>query len=160
MGLLVAFATAMASEVRSHWAFGSFSPWAACARVVSAALEVFDVWANWTAKNREQPAVSIGIVYDQDLIWAKGYGYADLRKIPPLRDRLSHRLDLEDVHGPCATPAARCQQAQLGRHEVDPELNSRRLYRPVITIAISSHTSAFLAKSGTYWNDMTSSRGR
>ena len=50
---------------------------------VAAALEVFDAWVDWTAKNRDQPAVSVGIVYDQEVVFAKGYGYADLgRKIP------------------------------------------------------------------------------
>ena len=51
---------------------------------VSGAIAVFDAWCQYTMSNREQPAVSIGIVYDQDLVWAKGYGHADLeKKIPP-----------------------------------------------------------------------------
>lgn len=45
---------------------------------VSARLEVLDAWIVETMENREQPGLSIGIVYDQDLIWAKGYGYADV----------------------------------------------------------------------------------
>src|SRR5437763_14646588 len=50
---------------------------------VAAALTVLDSWIAATVAQREQPGLSIGVVYDQDLIWAKGYGYADLvRRVP------------------------------------------------------------------------------
>ena len=45
---------------------------------VAAVIDVFDAWAEYRATRHEQPGVSIGLVYDQELIWAKGYGYADL----------------------------------------------------------------------------------
>ena len=38
---------------------------------VASAIQVFDLWVARTAADREQPGVSIGIVHDQDLIWAK-----------------------------------------------------------------------------------------
>ena len=47
---------------------------------VDAALTVLDVWIAATVAQREQPGLSIGIVYDQDLIWARGYGYADVER--------------------------------------------------------------------------------
>src|SRR4026208_1420816 len=50
---------------------------------VAAAIAVLDARVASTATSREQPGLSLGIVYDQDLIWAKGYGFADLaRKVP------------------------------------------------------------------------------
>ncbi|MFQ5930381.1 MAG: serine hydrolase, partial [Acidobacteriota bacterium] len=50
---------------------------------VSAAIKVLDAWIAAKVAGREQPGLSIGIVYDQDLIWAKGYGFADLAgKVP------------------------------------------------------------------------------
>ena len=45
---------------------------------VSAAIKVLDAWVEATVADREQPGLSIGIVYDQELIWAKGYGFADV----------------------------------------------------------------------------------
>src|SRR5436305_14936918 len=52
---------------------------------VAAALTVLDSWIAATVAQREQPGLSIGVVYDQDLIWAKGYGYADLvRRVPEI----------------------------------------------------------------------------
>ena len=59
---------------------------------VAAALEVFDTWVDWTARNRDQPAVSIGIVYDQELVFAKGYGYADIAKKTPATPATAYRI--------------------------------------------------------------------
>ncbi|MEE9442988.1 MAG: serine hydrolase [candidate division Zixibacteria bacterium] len=59
---------------------------------VSAAIAVFDAWCQYTVSYREQPAVSVGIVHDQDLIWAKGYGYADLQNKIPTTPRTVYRI--------------------------------------------------------------------
>ena len=45
---------------------------------VDASFKVLDAWIKATMRNREQPGLSIGIVHDQNLIWAKGYGFADI----------------------------------------------------------------------------------
>ena len=42
--------------------------------------------------NREQPGLSLGIVYDQDLIWAKGYGFADLAAKVPAKPSTVYRI--------------------------------------------------------------------
>ncbi|PYV15838.1 MAG: hypothetical protein DMG07_08935 [Acidobacteria bacterium] len=34
-----------------------------------------------TVRSREQPGLSIGIVHGQDLLWAKGYGFASISKL-------------------------------------------------------------------------------
>jgi hypothetical protein len=59
---------------------------------VSAALQVLDSWVAATAASREQPGLSIGVVYDQDLIWAKGYGFADLQKKTPATPATLYRI--------------------------------------------------------------------
>ena len=40
------------------------------------ALELFEVWLDAKMDYEKIPAVSVGLVHDQDLVWAKGYGYA------------------------------------------------------------------------------------
>ena len=58
---------------------------------VAAAIAVLDAWVAATVASREQPGLSLGIVHDQDLIWAKGYGFADLeRKIQGIEHLLEH----------------------------------------------------------------------
>src|SRR5262245_53173236 len=59
---------------------------------VAAALQVLDAWVQATIASREQPGLSIGVVYDQDLIWAKGYGFADLAKQVPATPATLYRI--------------------------------------------------------------------
>src|SRR5712691_2475344 len=59
---------------------------------VASAIQVFDAWVARTAADREQPAVSIGLVHDQELIWSKGYGFADLEKKTPATPSTAYRI--------------------------------------------------------------------
>ena len=45
---------------------------------VAAALTVLDAWVTTLVADRELPGLTIGIVHDQGLLWAKGYGWADV----------------------------------------------------------------------------------
>jgi D-alanyl-D-alanine carboxypeptidase len=129
---------------------------------VAAALEVFDTWVDWTVRNREQPAVSIGIVYDQDLVWAKGYGYADLVKKVPATPSTAYRIASISK---TFTAHAILQLRDAGKLQLDdpitkwiPELKLAKVEpeSPVITIRqILSHTGGIPREvDGTYWNDM------
>ena len=53
---------------------------------------MLDSWVVATAATREQPGLSIGVVHDQDLIWAKGYGFADLQKKTPATPGTLYRI--------------------------------------------------------------------
>jgi CubicO group peptidase (beta-lactamase class C family) len=46
---------------------------------VASAIAVLDAWIDSTRIAREEPGLSIAVVHDQDLIWARGYGVADIR---------------------------------------------------------------------------------
>src|SRR5947208_17099406 len=59
---------------------------------VAAALTVLDSWIAAAVAQREQPGLSIRVVYDQDLIWAKGYGYADLERRVPATPSSIYRI--------------------------------------------------------------------
>jgi CubicO group peptidase (beta-lactamase class C family) len=47
---------------------------------VAAALHVLDAWVAAAVASREVPGLAIAIVHDQDVIWAKGYGFADVER--------------------------------------------------------------------------------
>ena len=50
---------------------------------VADALEVLDMWIEQQVVHRNLPGLSIAIVFDQEIVWAKGYGYSDVeQKIP------------------------------------------------------------------------------
>ena len=40
------------------------------------AMELFEVWLDAKMDYEKLPSVAVGLVHDQDLVWAKGYGYA------------------------------------------------------------------------------------
>ena len=57
-----------------------------------ARIEVLDSWIAERVAKHDQPGLSIGIVYDRELIWAKGYGFADLKKKTPATTATIYRI--------------------------------------------------------------------
>lgn len=59
---------------------------------VAANLELFCHWIEAQLAYRGQPGLSLGIVYDQELIWARGFGYADLAQRTPATPTTLYRI--------------------------------------------------------------------
>jgi len=59
---------------------------------VAARLRILDGWLASTVSEREQPGISVGIVYDQDLIWARGFGFADVASKRPATPATVYRV--------------------------------------------------------------------
>ena len=45
---------------------------------VASNLELFTAWVEAQMAQRNLPGLAVGIVYDQTLLWSRGFGYADL----------------------------------------------------------------------------------
>lgn len=129
---------------------------------VSAAIEVFDAWCEYTVHKREQPGVSIGIVYDQDLIWAKGYGHADLEKKIPATSSTAYRIaSITKLF--TATAILQLRDARKLQLD-DPVVKHLDWFHlddtfddsPVITIRhLLTHTSGLPRElNALYWDDM------
>ncbi|MGB8657553.1 MAG: serine hydrolase domain-containing protein [Candidatus Zixiibacteriota bacterium] len=129
---------------------------------VAAAIAVFDAWAQQAVTDREQPGVSFGLVYDQDLIWAKGYGFADLAKKIPATPSTAYRIaSLTKLF----TATAILQLRDAGKLQLDDpvvkyvpwfQLKDTCADSPVITIRhLLTHTSGIPRElDGLYWDDM------
>ena len=52
--------------------------------IVASNLELLDVWLQAEVAYYQQPGVVVGIVYDQKLIYAKGFGFADIERREPV----------------------------------------------------------------------------
>ena len=63
--------------------FGASGSTVAQDPAVTAALGQLDTQLAAVMKERNLPGLSAGVIYDQELIWAKGYGYADLERHVP-----------------------------------------------------------------------------
>jgi len=50
---------------------------------VASAIKLIEVWVDAQLAYKGIPGMSLGIVHDQDLVWSRGFGYADVeRKVP------------------------------------------------------------------------------
>jgi CubicO group peptidase (beta-lactamase class C family) len=129
---------------------------------VEAAIAVFDAWCEYTIYKREQPGVSVGVVYDQDLIWARGYGYADLENKIPATPYTAYRIaSITKLF----TATAILQLRDAGKLQLDDpvakhlnwfHLNDPFEDSPVITIRhLLTHTSGLPRElNALYWDEM------
>jgi len=62
------------------------------APAVREALVKLDVWLEGQRLRYDLPGFSAGVVYDQDLIWSKGYGYADVSNKVAATDQTLYRV--------------------------------------------------------------------
>ncbi|MEO8218018.1 MAG: serine hydrolase [Acidobacteriota bacterium] len=127
---------------------------------LSEALTVLDSWIQKRMHDREQPGLSVGVVYDQELIWAKGYGVADLARKTPVTSETAFRIGSVSK---LFTATAIMQLRDAGKlHLDDPvsmylpwfRIKSSFVNAPAITIRqLMTHTSGLPRESpGGYWN--------
>lgn len=55
-------------------------------------LKLLETWVKAQQEYRNIPGISIGLVYDQELIYSKSFGYADLEKKTPLTEQVPFRM--------------------------------------------------------------------
>lgn len=59
---------------------------------VASGIRLLEVWIESQMAYRGQPGLSIGIVHDQELVWAKGFGYADVQRRIPATTSTIYRM--------------------------------------------------------------------
>lgn len=130
---------------------------------VAAALTVLDAWITATVAQREQPGLSIGIVYDQDLIWAKGYGYADVERRAAATPATDYRIaSISKLF----TATAIMQLRDAGKLQLHDAVNERlpwfsirknyEVGPPVTIEQLLTHTSGLPREvTGVNWSDLT-----
>ena len=59
---------------------------------VADALTLLDLWVEEQRAYRRLPGVVVGIVHDQELIWAEGYGVSDLEALTPMTPQTLFRI--------------------------------------------------------------------
>lgn len=59
---------------------------------VAAAQRLFSAWAEAQMAYRGLPGIAVGVVYDQHLIWSRGYGFANLEKRVPMSAQTRFRI--------------------------------------------------------------------
>jgi D-alanyl-D-alanine carboxypeptidase len=59
---------------------------------VASSLRMLEAWIESQMAYRGLPGMSVGIVYDQDLIWSKGFGYSDVDHKTPATPQTIYRM--------------------------------------------------------------------
>lgn len=62
------------------------------APAVREALVKLDVWLEGQRMKGDLPGFSVGVVHDQELLWSKGYGFADVTNRIPATDQTLYRV--------------------------------------------------------------------
>ena len=128
---------------------------------VASRIELFGSWVEAQMRYHHQPGVSIGVIRDQELIWAKGFGYADRDRRIPATPATGYRIaSITKLF----TATAIMQLRDAGKLNLaDPvakhldwfRVKSRFTDGPPITIEqLLTHTSGLPRESPfPYWSD-------
>jgi len=129
---------------------------------VQTAIAVFDAWVQQRVIDQELPGLSIGFVYDQKLIWAKGYGFSHPGKKIPATPATAYRIaSLTKLF----TATAILQLRDAGKLQLDDPVAKYVSWfhlkddygdSPVITLRhLLTHTSGLPRELDVlYWDDM------
>ena len=128
---------------------------------VAGALAVLDLWIGETLAARDLPGLSIAVVHDQELVWAQGYGFADLAARTPATPATLYRLGSVTK---LFTATAAMQLRDAGKLRLDDPVahhlpwfavESEFADAPAITIRhLLTHTSGLPREAAfPYWTD-------
>ena len=83
---------------------------------VQGAVRLFSAWVEGQIAYRGLPGVAVGVVADQDLVWASGYGYADTKAKRPMTAATKFRMA---SHSKLFTATAIMQLREQGKVRLD-----------------------------------------
>ncbi len=128
---------------------------------VASSLRLFEIWVQQHMAYHHQPGVAIGIVHDQQLVWAKGFGQRDVeRRLPVTTETVFRIASITKTF----TATAIMQLRDAGKLQLDDpvvkhlpwfQYRNRHPDAPVITIRhLLTHTSGLPRESDfPYWTD-------
>jgi CubicO group peptidase (beta-lactamase class C family) len=128
---------------------------------VASSLDLLSAWIESQMAYRGLPGLAMGVIYDQELIWAKGFGYADVASQEPATPKTVYRIaSLTKLF----TATAIMQLRDEGKLQLDDpvmhhlpwfQVQNRFADAPAITIRhLLTHTSGLPREAAfSYWVD-------
>lgn len=128
---------------------------------VNSAIDLLSAWIEAQMAYKGQPGLSIGIVYDQELVWARGFGLANVQAQVPASPNTIYRIaSITKLF----TSTAILQLRDAGKLQLDDPLgkhlpwfeiqNSHRDAPPITIRHLLTHTSGLPRESPfPYWTD-------
>jgi len=83
---------------------------------VLGAERLFSAWMEGQIAYRGLPGIVVGVVHDQELVWAKGFGFADIKAKLPMTPATKFRMA---SHSKLFTATAIMQLREEGRLRLD-----------------------------------------
>jgi D-alanyl-D-alanine carboxypeptidase len=125
---------------------------------VQGAERLFTAWLETQMIERGLPGVAIGVVSDQDLVWSKGFGFADVAARVPMTPQTKFRMA---SHSKLFTATAIMQLRERGRLRLDDPVSRYLPWftvkpaesdDPPITIEeLLTHSSGLPREAGAHW---------
>src|SRR5258708_6620579 len=127
---------------------------------VLGAERVFETWIRSQIAYRELPGVAIGLVSNQQLIWSKGFGFADIDQRTPMTPATKFRMA---SHSKLFTATAIMQLRDQGKVRLDDPVSKYLPWfkpkpavpdDPPITVEeLLTHGSGLTREAGSHWTD-------
>jgi D-alanyl-D-alanine carboxypeptidase len=127
---------------------------------VQGQIRLFSAWLDGQIAYRGLPGIVVGVVADQELVWARGFGYADLEADRPMAPNTRFRMA---SHSKLFTATSIMQLREEGRVRLDDPVSdylswfrvqSADASDPPITIEqLLTHSSGLPREAGSHWSD-------
>jgi CubicO group peptidase (beta-lactamase class C family) len=125
---------------------------------VLGAERLFSAWMDGQIAYRSLPGVVVGVVSDQELVWAKGFGFADIIAKAAMTPTTKFRMA---SHSKLFTAIAIMQLREAGKlHLDDPVANYLTWFKarptgdddgPITIEQLLSHSSGLQREAGDHW---------
>ena len=120
---------------------------------------LFESWIRGQMVSRHLPGIAVGVVFDQELIWAKGFGFADVDARTPMTPATRFRMA---SHSKLFTSTAIMQLRDAGKLRLDDpvakylpwfKIMPAESDDPLITIEeLVTHSSGLPREAGPHWS--------
>ncbi len=125
------------------------------------ALVKLDIWLEGQRMKHDWPGFSVGVVHDQELLWSKGYGFADITNGIPATDQTLYRVASITK---TFTATAVMQLVEQGGLSLDDPVSKYLPWftpkdadptRPVLVWELLTHTAGLQREApGTDWDQL------
>src|SRR5450755_1390709 len=122
---------------------------------------LFESWIRAQINYRGLPGIAVGVVSDQELVWAKGFGFADVDNNTPVTPATKFRMA---SHSKLFTATAIMQLRDAGKLRLDdPVVKYLAWFKiqpaepddPPITIEeLLTHSAGLPREAGPHWSEL------
>lgn len=128
---------------------------------VQGAQRLFSAWLEGQIAYRGLPGIVVGVIADQELVWAKGFGYADVQAKKPMAPATKFRMA---SHSKLFTATAIMQLREQGKLRLDDPVSKYLPWfqvkpagdddGPITIEQLLNHSSGLPREAGAHWTTL------